>query len=181
MRYRECSDAVTSVDTVAGFQWSPGAAHVPVQHACTAGRARPPRALTRLPAAPGELQQQALTRLALQTLGSFDFGPARLLEFCRDHVVSYLDESDVATRRAAALAAAQVRARARSRRAAAAGAGSAMGWYWREPVSLALSRGLGLCQPLPALVAKLIRVGTAHGTSHEGRRGAPRNWPGHSH
>lgn len=56
----------------------------------------------------GELQQQALTRLALQTLGSFDFGPARLLEFCRDHVVSYLDESDVATRRAAALAAAQV-------------------------------------------------------------------------
>ena len=57
----------------------------------------------------GELQQQALTRLALQTLGSFDFGPARLLEFCRDHVVSYLDESDVVTRRAAALAAAQVR------------------------------------------------------------------------
>jgi len=60
------------------------------------------------PARTGELQQQALTRLALQTLGSFDFGPARLLEFCRHHVVSYLDESDVATRRAAALAAAQV-------------------------------------------------------------------------
>jgi FKBP12-rapamycin complex-associated protein len=93
-----------------------------LRHACSAGRARPPRA-DGLSAAPGELQQQALTRLALQTLGSFDFGPARLLEFCRDHVVSYLDESDVATRRAAALAAAQVRACARSQRAAAAGAG----------------------------------------------------------
>jgi FKBP12-rapamycin complex-associated protein len=56
----------------------------------------------------GELQGAALTRLALQTLVSFDFGSARLLDFVRDHVTPYLDDSDVSVRRAAAAAAAAV-------------------------------------------------------------------------
>lgn len=43
-------------------------------------------------------------RLALQTLGEFDFGQHILLEFGRDHAVPYLDDSDVLTRKAAALA-----------------------------------------------------------------------------
>ncbi|BDA44527.1 Serine/threonine-protein kinase TOR [Coccomyxa sp. Obi] len=56
----------------------------------------------------GELQGAALTRLALQTLVSFDFGSARLLDFVRDHVTPYLDDADVSVRRAAAAAAAAV-------------------------------------------------------------------------
>ncbi len=42
----------------------------------------------------------ALTRLALQTLGSFDFGSMRLLDFVRDHVTLFLDDPDVSVRRA---------------------------------------------------------------------------------
>ena len=61
-----------------------------------------------LQARAGELQGTALTRLALQTLGGFDFGPARLLEFVRNHVMAYLDDADVSIRRAAALASTQV-------------------------------------------------------------------------
>jgi FKBP12-rapamycin complex-associated protein len=56
----------------------------------------------------GELQGAALTRLALQTLGSFDFGSTRLLEFVRDHVTPYLDDASVTVRRAAAAAAVAV-------------------------------------------------------------------------
>ncbi len=56
----------------------------------------------------GELQGAALTRLALQTLVSFDFGSARLLDFVRDHVTPYLDDADVSVRRASAAAAAAV-------------------------------------------------------------------------
>ena len=56
----------------------------------------------------GELQGAALTRLTLQTLGSFDFGSTRLLEFVRDHVTPYLDDGDVCVRKAAAAAAAAV-------------------------------------------------------------------------
>lgn len=56
----------------------------------------------------GELQGASLTRLALQTLVSFDFGSARLLDFVRDHVTPYLDDADVSVRRAAAAAAAAV-------------------------------------------------------------------------
>ncbi|KAK9806315.1 hypothetical protein WJX72_010074 [[Myrmecia] bisecta] len=56
----------------------------------------------------GELQGAALVRLALATLGSFDFGLHSLLEFVRDHILNYLDDNDVSIRRAAALAAAQV-------------------------------------------------------------------------
>ena len=56
----------------------------------------------------GELQGAALIRLTLQTLGSFDFGSTRLLEFVRDHVTPYLDDGDVCVRKAAAAAAAAV-------------------------------------------------------------------------
>lgn len=62
----------------------------------------------------GELQGAALTRLALQTLGSFDFGSMRLLDFVRDHVTLFLDDPDVSVRRAAAAAAAKVLHRAAS-------------------------------------------------------------------
>ena len=62
----------------------------------------------------GELQGAALTRLALQTLGSFDFGSMRLLDFVRDHVTPFLDDPDVSVRRAAAAAAAKVLHRAAS-------------------------------------------------------------------
>ena len=62
----------------------------------------------------GELQGAALTRLALQTLGSFDFGSMRLLDFVRDHVTLFLDDPDVSVRRAAAAASAKVLHRAAS-------------------------------------------------------------------
>lgn len=52
----------------------------------------------------GDLQGAALTRLALQTLGTFSLVPHPLLDFVRDHVVPFLDDPDPATRRAAALA-----------------------------------------------------------------------------
>uniref|UniRef100_A0A7S1SYY6 Serine/threonine-protein kinase TOR n=1 Tax=Tetraselmis chuii TaxID=63592 RepID=A0A7S1SYY6_9CHLO len=54
--------------------------------------------------ASGELQGPPLTRLALQTLGDFEFGHTLLLDFVREHIVAYLDDSDVKTRKAAALA-----------------------------------------------------------------------------
>ncbi len=154
---------------------------MPVQHACTAGRARPPRALTRLPAAPGELQQQALTRLALQTLGSFDFGPARLLEFCRDHVVSYLDESDVATRRAAALAAAQVRARAH---APGVPLPRMRVPQW-DSIGVSLFHLLchecwGCASPCQCWWRSSLASALRTASATRGVR-APRNWPGHSH
>ena len=56
----------------------------------------------------GELQGPALIRVALLTLGTFDFGEYNLLEFVRDHVMSYLDDPDVSIRRSSAAAAAQV-------------------------------------------------------------------------
>ena len=56
----------------------------------------------------GELQGPALIRVALLTLGTFDFGQYNLLEFVRDHVMIYLDDPDVSIRRSSAAAAAQV-------------------------------------------------------------------------
>ena len=56
----------------------------------------------------GELQGPALIRVALLTLGTFDFGQYNLLEFVRDHVMTYLDDPDVSIRRSSAAAAAQV-------------------------------------------------------------------------
>lgn len=56
----------------------------------------------------GELQGPALIRIALLTLGTFDFGQCNLLEFVRDHVMTYLDDGDVSIRKSAAAAAAQV-------------------------------------------------------------------------
>lgn len=56
----------------------------------------------------GELHGTPLTRLALETLGSFHFGPISLLEFVRDHVIGYLDEAEVSIRKAAALASARI-------------------------------------------------------------------------
>ena len=49
-----------------------------------------------------------MTQLALQTLGSFDFGVQGLLGFVRAHILTYLDDSSPAIRRDAALAASQV-------------------------------------------------------------------------
>lgn len=49
-----------------------------------------------------------MTQLALQTLGSFDFGVQGLLGFVRAHILTYLDDSCPAIRRDAALAASQV-------------------------------------------------------------------------
>jgi len=56
----------------------------------------------------GELQGPALIRVALLTLGTFDFGQYNLLEFVRDHVMTYLDDPAVSIRRSSAAAAAQV-------------------------------------------------------------------------
>ncbi len=56
----------------------------------------------------GELQGTALTRLALQTLGSFNLSPHPLLDFLRDHVMPYLEDNDNSIRRATALAACHV-------------------------------------------------------------------------
>jgi hypothetical protein len=38
------------------------------------------------------VQGSALVKLALQTLGTFDFGRVSLLEFMRDHILAYLDD-----------------------------------------------------------------------------------------
>lgn len=38
----------------------------------------------------GELHGAPLTRLALETLGGFNFGPAPLLPFAAEHVLPYL-------------------------------------------------------------------------------------------
>eukprot|EP00891_Asterochloris_glomerata_P006787 jgi/Astpho2/6787/fgenesh1_pm.00103_%23_6_t len=55
----------------------------------------------------GELSGPPLTRLALATLGSFDFGQQGLLQWVCDNITSYLDNGDVSIRRAAATAVAQ--------------------------------------------------------------------------
>ena len=56
----------------------------------------------------GELSGPPLTRLALATLGSFDFGQQGLLQWVCDNITTYLDTGDVSIRRAAATAVAQV-------------------------------------------------------------------------
>lgn len=47
-------------------------------------------------------------KLALQTLGTFDWGRMGLLEFMRDHVLPFTDDADKETRQAAVLACAKV-------------------------------------------------------------------------
>ncbi|KAK9863722.1 hypothetical protein WJX84_006709 [Apatococcus fuscideae] len=54
------------------------------------------------------LDDSSTTQLALQTLGSFDFGVQGLLGFVRAHILTYLDDASPAIRRDAALAASQV-------------------------------------------------------------------------
>ena len=49
-----------------------------------------------------------LQRLALETLGSFQFGPQSLLPFVKEHILIYLDHNEYTIRKAAALAACQV-------------------------------------------------------------------------
>lgn len=44
--------------------------------------------------ASSELQGAPRVRLALNTLGSFDFGKVSLLEFVREHILPYIDDSD---------------------------------------------------------------------------------------
>ena len=56
----------------------------------------------------GELHGSPLARLALETLGSFNFGPIGLLEFAREHVLQWLDDADISVRKAAALCAARI-------------------------------------------------------------------------
>jgi FKBP12-rapamycin complex-associated protein len=51
-----------------------------------------------------DLSHTQLVRLALSTIGSFDFGPMSLLEFARDHITPFLDETDKDVRKVAALA-----------------------------------------------------------------------------
>ena len=64
---------------------------------------------THTPVCPaGELSGPPLTRLALATLGSFDFGQQGLLQWVCDNITSYLDNGDVSIRRAAATAVAEV-------------------------------------------------------------------------
>ncbi|GIL87381.1 hypothetical protein Vretimale_1690 [Volvox reticuliferus] len=58
--------------------------------------------------AAGELQGNALIKLALQTLGTFDFGGIQLLEFMRDHILLYTEDPDKEIRQAAVLAACRV-------------------------------------------------------------------------
>ena len=60
----------------------------------------------------GHVQDGALTRLALDTLGSFNFGSIALLPFAAEHVLPYLDDPEVHIRKAAALAAVRVLSRA---------------------------------------------------------------------
>ncbi|GLC61314.1 hypothetical protein PLESTB_001742500 [Pleodorina starrii] len=58
--------------------------------------------------AAGELQGNALIKLALQTLGTFDLGGIQLLEFMRDHILAYTEDPDKEIRQAAVLAACRV-------------------------------------------------------------------------
>ncbi|MEW5302322.1 MAG: hypothetical protein WDW36_005122 [Sanguina aurantia] len=55
-----------------------------------------------------ELQGSALTRLALQTIGSFEFGRVNLLEFMRDYILPYTEDTDKEIRQAAVLACCRV-------------------------------------------------------------------------
>jgi hypothetical protein len=54
------------------------------------------------------VQGNALIKLALQTLSTFDFGRVQLLEFTRDHILTYTDDSDKEIRQAAVLACCKV-------------------------------------------------------------------------
>lgn len=58
------------------------------------------------------MHEGALTRLALDTLGSFNFGSISLLHFAAEHVLPYLDDQEVHIRKAAALAAVRILSRA---------------------------------------------------------------------
>eukprot|EP00798_Chlamydomonas_sp_ICE-L_P022752 gene22752-29919_t len=58
--------------------------------------------------ATGELQGNALIKLALQTLGTFDFGQVNLLEFMRDHILGYSDDVDKEIQQPAVLACCKV-------------------------------------------------------------------------
>ncbi|PNW79096.1 hypothetical protein CHLRE_09g400553v5 [Chlamydomonas reinhardtii] len=75
--------------------------------------------------AAGELQGNALTKLALQTLGTFDLGGIQLLEFMRDHILAYTDDPDKEIRQAAVLAACRVLERHAAASASAASAAAA--------------------------------------------------------
>ena len=82
--------------------------------------------------AASELQGAPRLRLALSTLGSFDFGRVSLLEFVREHILPYVDDADREVRQAAALACCRVlerhaaaAAEARQREVAAAAAAAA--------------------------------------------------------
>ncbi len=54
--------------------------------------------------ASSELSHPQLVRLALATIGNFDFGRASLLDFMRDHILVYIDADDKEVRQGAALA-----------------------------------------------------------------------------
>ena len=56
----------------------------------------------------GELHGSPLVRLSLETLGRFNFTPIPLLEFTREHVLPWLDDTDTSVRKAATLAAAHI-------------------------------------------------------------------------
>ncbi|KAF5842966.1 armadillo-type protein [Dunaliella salina] len=56
----------------------------------------------------GEVQGNALIKLALQTLSTFDFGNVQLLDFTRDHILTYTDDADKEIRQAAVLACCKV-------------------------------------------------------------------------
>jgi FKBP12-rapamycin complex-associated protein len=94
--------------------------------------------------AASELQGAPRVRLALNTLGSFDFGKVSLLEFVRDHILPFIDDGDKEVRQSAALACCRVLERHAAaaadvrRRDAAAASGGVNGFThyggWRAVV-----------------------------------------------
>jgi serine/threonine-protein kinase mTOR len=49
-----------------------------------------------------------LIKLALETIGKFEFGQLLLLEFMRDHILPYMEDNDKEIRQAAAMACCKV-------------------------------------------------------------------------
>ncbi|EFJ44271.1 target of rapamycin, growth-regulatory PI3K-like protein kinase [Volvox carteri f. nagariensis] len=90
--------------------------------------------------AAGELQGNALIKLALQTLGTFDLGGIQLLEFMRDHILAYTEDPDKEIRQAAVLAACRVL----ERHAATALSAAAVGAGGRAVQQLASQQGVSV-------------------------------------
>eukprot|EP00878_Enallax_costatus_P008272 GHUV01008648.1.p1 GENE.GHUV01008648.1~~GHUV01008648.1.p1 ORF type:complete len:2405 (+),score=620.50 GHUV01008648.1:939-7217(+) len=100
-----------------------------------------------------ELSQAEQIKLALNTIGTMDFGRVVLLDFMRESILPYIDDADKEIRQAAALACCRILERHASTNAAATHGASA--------AAAAAAAGLGLA-PMDARSSSIAAAGLAY-------------------